>query len=264
MRETVGLPSAVIGHDKLTAPQRAHSRFFLVMSVVMLGIVFLGFAPTLFLRGFFDRPEIPPYLYLHGGIVTAWYAWFVVQTACVAVKRVDLHRRLGLVGAALGATAVVVSAMTALRFGPRLAGNGVDVEARLHFLSEIVWSNICFLICFSVFISTAIVQRYRPQAHKRLMLLASISFLPPAVGRIIDWPIWGFGNNALVPLYVCLVAFLVALGVNDIVSRKSVHPVTLVGGAAFAALFAVTSFVMPNTGAGQSFVFELYRLMATR
>jgi hypothetical protein len=261
MVESAAATSPVISRDQAAVRQRARTGFFLAMSIVMLGVVFLGFAPTLFLRAFFDRADIPRYLYLHGGILTAWFAWLIVQASCVAAKRVDLHRRLGILGIALGVPAVVVSAMTTLRFGPRLAENGVDVEARLHFLSEIVWNNLCFLIFFCVFLSTAIIQRHRPQVHKRLMLLASISFLPPAISRIIDWPVWGVGNNAMLPLFACLVAFIVALGVHDLMSSKSVHPVTLVGGTAFAVCFAVTSFVIPNMEVGQSFVFALYNFM---
>ena len=261
MIESLSTVSEVVSRDKAASRQRAHSGFFLAMSIVMLAVVFAGFAPTLFLRIFFDVPVMPAYLYLHGAILTGWYAWFVLQTSCIAVNRVDIHRRLGVVGTTIGAAAAIVSAMTALRFGPRLAENGVDVEARLHFLSEIVWVNISLLICFCVFLATAIAQRQRPQIHKRLMLLASTSFLPPAITRIIDWPIWGVGNNAMLPLFGCLVAFIVALGVHDFMSRKSVHVVTLIGGVALATLFGVASLVMPNTEIGRTFVFALYNFM---
>lgn len=261
MVESADTASVVLSQERSAARQRAHSNFFLAMSILMLALVFVGFGPTLFLRGFFDVPEIPPYLYLHGAVLTGWYAWFIVQTSCVAAKRVDLHRQLGIVGLVLGVAAVVVSAMTALRFGPRLAENGIDVATRLHFLSEIVWVNISQLICFSVFLLTAVAQRHRPQIHKRLMLLASLSFLPPAITRIIDWPMWGVGNNALFPLFGCLVALIVSLGVHDFVSSRSIHVVTLVGGTVLAMLFAVSSFVMPNTEVGRSFVFGLYELM---
>jgi len=104
---------------------------------------------------------------------------------------------------------------------PRLAARGVDVAARLHFLSEIVWANIASLICLVVFLSAAIVMRRRPEIHKRLMLLASISILPPAMTRIIDWPVWGFGNNALFPLLCCTAMFPVALGLLRLEIKQS-------------------------------------------
>jgi hypothetical protein len=69
-------------------------RFFLSMSAVMLCIVLVGFAPTFYLRAFFDVRPIPIYLYVHGAVLTGWFIWLLVQTSLVSARRVDLHRRL--------------------------------------------------------------------------------------------------------------------------------------------------------------------------
>lgn len=261
MSESI-VPIAVgLGQEATAARSRVRGGFFLGTSIVLFAIVLVGFTPTLYMRAFFDVPEIPPYLFVHGAVLTGWYAWLVVQTSCIAARRVDLHRRFGIVGVGLGVAVVIVSAMTMLRFGPRLAERGVDVEARLDFLSEIVWVNIEMLICFSAFLSAAVVLRGRPQIHKRLMLLASISTIPPAATRIFDWPIWGLGNNALFPLLCCLALLLMALALHDFRSRRSVHPVTLVGGVIVVTCFAVSGFVMPHTEFGRSVVFGLYNFM---
>jgi hypothetical protein len=255
--------SAAVSLNKADSAARRHTRshFFLGISIVMFAIVIVGFAPTLYLRAFFDVPEIPSHLYVHGAVLTTWYAWFVVQTSSVALGRTDLHRRFGIFGAALGTAVVLASATTSLRFGPRLAERGVDVETRLHFLSEIVWGNIQSLTCFSVLLIAAIVMRARAQSHKRLMLLASMSILPPAITRIIDWPIWGFGNNAMLPLLCCLAVFPIALGMHDLTSAKSLHPITLTGGLAIVVSFAISVLVLPNTEWGRSVVYGLYNLM---
>jgi hypothetical protein len=235
--------------------------FFLVTSMVLFAIVLAGFARTLFLRALFDVPEIPPYLYVHGAVLTGWYAWLIVQTSCVAARRVDLHRRFGIVGVGLGVAVVIVGALTMLRFGPRLAERGVSVEARLEFLSEIVWANIQMLVCFSAFLLAAVVYRRRPHIHKRLMLLASVSTIPPAASRIFDWPIWRLGDNALFPVLCTLALFVGALGLHDLRSLRSVHQVTLVGGVVLIASFAVSSLVMPHTEFGRSVVYGLYNFM---
>jgi hypothetical protein len=261
MVESTGVAAAAVSELAVRPALRERSRFFVAMSIAMLVFVFLGFGQTLFLRPLFDVRPIPPYLYVHGAILTAWYAWFVVQTSLITMSRPHTHRRLGVVGVALGGAAVVVSAMTALRFAPRFAQLGSDVEARLLFFSEIVWLNISLLVCFSVFLVAAVALRKRPPIHKRLMFLASLSFIPPAITRIIDWPIWGLGNNAYVPLFCCLVGLILVLGVHDIFERRSVHPVTLLGGASLATLFAVCTFLMPNTEVGRSAVYALYTLM---
>ena len=143
----------------------------------------------------------------------------------------------------LGVASVVVSALTTLKFAPRHAQLGTDVQARLHFFAEIVWLNISVWICFSAFLAAGVVLRRRPQVHKRLMLLASLSFIPPAMTRIIDWPLWGSGNNAYFPLLCCLAALVVAMGVHDMFERRSVHPVTLFGGLGLVGLFSVGTFL---------------------
>ncbi|HEX5107303.1 MAG TPA: hypothetical protein VFV95_02595 [Vicinamibacterales bacterium] len=167
---------------------------------------------------------------------------------------------MGIIGVALGAAAAAISALTALRLAPRFSSFR-DVESNLHFFAEILWVNVALLICFSVFLSAAIAYRNRPALHKRLILLASLSFMPPAVTRIIDWPIWGFGNNAYFPLLCCLVGMIAALGLHDFAQRRAVHPVTLIGGSALAVLFAIGAFLMPATEIGRSVVYELYLLM---
>jgi hypothetical protein len=51
--------------------KRRRSRFFVVMSIVLLLIVFTGFSRTFYLRAFFDVPPIPAHVYLHGALLTA-------------------------------------------------------------------------------------------------------------------------------------------------------------------------------------------------
>lgn len=52
---------------------RARSRFYAGMSGMLLLIVLAGFSRTLYLRAFFDVPEIPAYVALHGIVLTAWF-----------------------------------------------------------------------------------------------------------------------------------------------------------------------------------------------
>jgi len=117
------------------------------------------------------------------------------------------------------------------------------------------------LICFAAFLLVAVVYRHRPQTHKRLMLLGSISIIPPAASRIFDWPIWGLGNNALFPVWCCLALFVGTLSLHDLRSLRSVHHVTLVGGVIVIASFAVGSLIMPHTDFGRSVVYGLYNFM---
>ena len=75
--------------------------FFFGMSIVLLLTVLIGFAPTLYLRAFRDSPPLPGHLYVHGAILTGWFAWLVLQASLIKANRVAQHRRLGAVGAIL-------------------------------------------------------------------------------------------------------------------------------------------------------------------
>ena len=93
---------------------------FSVFAVVAFAVVFAGFARTFFLRFLFASPRMPTYLYVHGLLFSSWYALFFVQTRLVAFHRVDLHRRVGILAAALAGLAVPVALGVAILGGRRV------------------------------------------------------------------------------------------------------------------------------------------------
>jgi hypothetical protein len=124
-----------------------------------------------------------------------------------------------------------------------------------------VWLNIALLLSFSLLLSAGILMRHRPHIHKRLMLLASISLIAPAMTRVMDWPLRGLGNNAYVPLLLGVTMLVIALGLHDLQSSGSVHRATIAGGTLIVASFAICTFVLPNTEVGRSLVYGLYEVM---
>jgi hypothetical protein len=74
--------------DAAGARTRVRSRFFLVMSGVLLLVVLVGFARTLYLRPLFDVLPVPGYLILHGAVTTAWFVGVSLQTSLVAARKV--------------------------------------------------------------------------------------------------------------------------------------------------------------------------------
>jgi hypothetical protein len=147
---------------------------------------------------------------------------FIVQTALVASRRVAVHRRLGVVGAALAAAMVVVGTLTALQAARRgSAPPGVDA---LAFLIVPLFD----MVLFSGFITAALVLRRDKETHKRLMLLAYVSIIAAAVARLP-------GLLPLGPLafFGLAFVFVAVAAVYDLVSRRRVHRVYLWGGALF-------------------------------
>lgn len=206
----------------------AHDRLFYgAMAIAMAVTVFAGFAPSYFLRAVLagplppGTPELSPLLHVHGAVFTAWVVLFVVQTALVASRRVRMHRRLGMAGAALAAVMVAVGVSAALDAARRgAAPPGLDPRVFLAI-------PLGDMVTFSVFVAAAIGLRRKKEAHKRLMLLAFASLLAAAVARlpgvIALGPI-GFYGLAILPVLTAGILY-------DWASRRKVHPVYLWGGA---------------------------------
>jgi hypothetical protein len=199
------------------------------MAAAIAVIVFVGFAPTFYLRPVFTPEPLPPVFAIHGAVFTAWVLLFVVQTALVSARRTPIHRKLGVVGGLLAALMLVVgyqAAITAARRGFATPG----LPPPLVFLAIPFFD----LIVFAVLVGTGLYFRRTPAAHKRLMLLSTIAILTAAIARLP---------------YVLPLGPLVFFGLTDIpvvvgmlydrVTRGRVHPAMLWGG-----LFLVASQVL--------------------
>jgi hypothetical protein len=157
---------------------RASDRpFYAWAAAVATAIAFAGFARTYYLKGWFGTPELPSLVHLHAGVMTLWVAFFIVQTRFVAAGRVDLHRRLGVAGAGLALLVVVAGLLTAIAGARR----GIPVNAPPLAFMAITMSVV---VVFAIFVGAALYYRRRSDYHKRLMALATLTVLQPAVARI--------------------------------------------------------------------------------
>ena len=155
-------------------PQLQHrNRFFLYVSYALLVIVLVGFSPTFYLRAFFDVPSIPLYVYAHGAALTAWYIWLCVQTTAVSTGRIALHRSLGVIGIVFGTLVLLSGTAAALELAPRLLLKYGNIDSDLPRIVGVVWGNIGLLVAFAGFFVAAVLNRRKPEIHKRLMYLAS-------------------------------------------------------------------------------------------
>lgn len=207
-------------------------RFFIGMAAAMAAVTFVGFAPTFYLAGLNDRvtPVLTPNLHLHGLLSTAWIVLLAVQTTFVAAGRRDLHKKLGSVGLVLAAAIVVTGMMVALASKRR-----VHSAATADTLAD----PYVFLIfptfaagLFAAFVLAALLNRQRPDVHKRLMLLATANLTIPALARIIN-QLSGVGLVTVpgpVGAAVLVNLYLIPMVMHDYRARGQVHPVTLWGG----------------------------------
>jgi uncharacterized membrane protein YozB (DUF420 family) len=192
----------------------------------MLLAAYVGFARSFYLRPLFPDWPAPaePIFIVHGLFFSAWCVLLVAQALLIGVGRADVHRKLGLLGVAVALGMVVLGLVGSLIAANRPTGLvGVDVPP-LQFL-VVPFFDILF---FATFFGLAFANRNNPQAHKRLMLLATVSLLGAAFAR---WPYVSASLNPFM-FYGLADLFIVALAIWDFRTRGGLHHVTRWGGLA--------------------------------
>lgn len=207
--------------------RRRERWFYFGMSIALVITVFAGFAPTYYLRPYFNTAPLMPLLHLHGFVFTSWLVLFVTQTTLVAAHRTDIHRRLGVAGGVIAVLMVLLGVTTALV----RAKQGATPLPGISPLSFLV-VPLGDMFVFSILVGAGFYFRRRPDVHKRLMLLATISILAAAIARL-PFAIMRAGPPAFFGLTD---VFVVACVLYDLVTLRRIHRAT-----ALAGLFIVAS-----------------------
>ncbi len=225
-------------------PQRQGGRFYVAVAVISATIVFAGFARTFYLNGYFAKRDLTALMILHGIVFSSWLVLLIAQTSLVAAKRTDLHRRLGVFGAVLAVLMIVVG-MTLAIHAAKYSFQTPGLPPPLVFLVVPFFD----IVVFSILVAAAFYYRRRPDIHKRLMVVATISILPPAFARI---PLALIAKT--VPISAFLLGDIVLLGciLYDVALHRRLHRAWLWGGLLFVLSFPLR-MVIVNTAAWQSF-----------
>jgi hypothetical protein len=205
------------------------------MHAVLLLAVLIGFAHTFYLRPLFSSRLLPSILYVHGAVLTVWFLLTVLQGWLVLTQRVALHRRTGYAVAIYAALVVVMGLAADLRMVTEIT-SPKDPENILF------WGNLFSLVLFATYVSLAVIFRKHPEVHMRVVLLASISIVGPALARFADFLPGGFAARpvyavaGLLGLFGSLIAF-------DLTVRRRPHPASWIGAIAFVASLVVAAYL---------------------
>lgn len=229
-------------------------RFFLIMAGLLLAITAVGFAPTFYLGFLFDGPPLTPVLAAHGVLSSLWILAFVSQVSLINSSRVRLHRRMGPVAGIL-AGAMLVSGLWLLH---SVIQSAEDVTAELARIGPLVWGNLAILAAFAGFVASGLWFRRRPDTHKRLMLLATVSMMgQPMVRigqieairisdvRVTNDAVYGLGGLAV------LLSMIVA---HDVWSRGRPHRAVAIGAPVLVGAIVCTGLLVPGSEMGRSFI----------
>ncbi len=218
------------------------------MSALFFAVVLIGFSRSFYLKSYFAFPVLPVHLHFHGIALTAWFALALVQPWLIRTRRAGLHRKLGVIGAALAVSVVLTGLWTvAIRDAPEIDQYPTRAAG-----------NLASLLMFSSCVSFGLFFRKEPETHKRLMLLASIPILAPALDRLARIPMlndsWGkilywFPAPPEAAFATLSFLFLLLLVVaNDFISRRRVHKGTVIGLLSIFGVAPAMTFLLVSSG----------------
>jgi hypothetical protein len=218
------------------------------MSALYFAVVLIGFSRSFYLKSYFDFPALPVHLYLHGIALTSWFALALVQPWLIRNRHAGFHRRLGVLGAALAVGVVLTGLWTvALRDAPEIDQYPTRAAG-----------NLASLLMFSSCVSFGLFFRKKSETHKRLMLLASIPILAPALDRLARIPtmneFWGkilYWFPAPPEVAFATLSFLFLLLVvvaNDFISLRRVHTGTFIGLFSIFVLAPAVTYLLISSG----------------
>lgn len=207
--------------------------FFSTMAILLCVVVIIGFSPTYFRAGMLRAPLPSPILHVHGAVFTLWMVIYLVQTALISARQVKWHRSFGVIAFCLPPIMIVLGLIAAIDALHRRVSIGpLDPAVSLSIpLLGIAW--------FTVLIFASWRTRRRPDAHKRLILLATIALTDAALGRF-PWNLIGLSPAAGAVTGLGILILLVVL--YDLAALHRVHRSTM---WAAPITFAVGAFAVP-------------------
>ncbi|MHB1233047.1 MAG: hypothetical protein ACYCZQ_10795 [Burkholderiales bacterium] len=151
----------------------AGRRLYTLAAITAVVIVFSGFARTYYLKTVFGTPALSTLVHVHGFMMTLWFAFFLLQVRLVAMRRTDLHRRAGVLGAVIAMAVLIVGIATAITAAKLGRSPG---PPPLVFLAVPLGD----MLVFAILVGTGLYFRGRSEIHKRLMLLSCVGILTAA------------------------------------------------------------------------------------
>ncbi len=211
--------------------------YYVAAAAGIIVVVLAGFSVDFDLLA--DMSSISWLVRVHGLVMLTWIALFFVQTVLVARHRVDLHMRLGIFGAALALLVVVLGAFT-IAVAVHLGGHHMPPGALPAVFLANGWVELAI---FAALTGTGLaLRRRRPDAHKRLMLLATSLLLDAALSRFIGvYTHWTLDSGTARDwlMLTCIVV--------DVVRTRRLHPAFVIGGLAVLSTEYIAGWLAGTT-----------------
>lgn len=213
----------------IASPGASRSAFYVTCFAVALVLALAGFWPSYFgplFKGTPVRPVMQTWVIpFHAAFFTGWLVGVLVQACLVWRGRTDLHRKFGIVLATCGTLGVIVGSAVALAMPLRRISLGGAIEEEVAFM----FAGVMDMMMFAAFLWAAILLRNKAEAHKRLMVLATLTIMLVGYGRFV-----GYAASAQWLEIRWLATFLYSLPLwlviaYDLSKQRRIHMVYLIG-----------------------------------
>jgi hypothetical protein len=171
------------------AARRSMGTFYVWMAALFVLIAFSGFAETYWMQLPAGTFTGSPLLHLHGLLYSAWTIFFLVQTVLAATGRMQHHRAWGVAGISLATAMVFVGMATGIASMEKDVAAGYAEAGRAFAIVPLTAVPL-----FGVLVAWAAATVKRPETHKRLMTLATMSILQAPLGRFFFLTVGGGGG----------------------------------------------------------------------
>jgi hypothetical protein len=129
-----------------------------------------------------ESPPPPMVLHVHAAVFTVWMLILTAQVLLVLRNRVAWHRSFGWFAVGWACLMAVMGPWAAMTSQATFV-NSPDAEP------QFIAANILNMLGFLSILAWGISQRKNPAAHRRLMILSSISLADPGFARFSEW-VW--------------------------------------------------------------------------
>jgi len=190
---------------------RSDDIFFPAMAFLILVIVVTGFGKSYFFAGMMLARLPNRLVHVHGAVFVSWILLLVVQPCLVSAKKLNWHRKLGVLSVVLLPAMSILGIFTLLDFIRRAQ----PVEG----LELTLVGDLEILVLFVGLTSWGLLARRDSAAHKRLMILGTMAIMGPAIGR------WNLGIPVSLGVIFALPLFVLAY---DLWALRRIHRTTAI------------------------------------
>jgi hypothetical protein len=126
-------------------------------------------------------PAIRPLVLVHGFAMAGWILLFLAQSFLIPLGQRQLHIAMGPVALVLASCILVAGAMVNVE-SVRHSDPAMQLFAMTR--KQFMAGGFSSLLLFAGLLGTGLWQRRRPEIHRPMMFLATLSLLDAAIGRI--------------------------------------------------------------------------------